>query len=127
MANWFKKAMNEAESIGNMAGNAGEAYVKSFRDDPIKNALSGGLYSGFKAGQSGFKDYQYNNGGRAAEGAMAKAEADAGLAAGQVAAKKMAVETTAAGSRYGGGDAFSSLTNSSIMSPNKKKSILGGF
>lgn len=126
MANWFKQAMSDM----------GDTLKDTFNDvtsSPEKAmfAAASPLLKGnqmlFQTGQKAFKDYQYRNGGKTAENELAKAQTEAELEAGQVKAKQVSTETTSAAARYGGSDAFSSLTNQSIMSPNKKKSILGGF
>ena len=126
---WFKRALEEVKDI---SGDYLGGLVKSVKDKPLENLLTGGMYaqveSATNATQKEFSRYADNNGGKQARATMAAAEIQAGLDADTQKNNTIASESKLASSRYGsGGDAFTSLTNSSVANPAKKKSILGGF
>jgi hypothetical protein len=113
------------------AGNSLENTYKSFTDPKniIPNLLTGGLYSTTKAnlktaGETN-KDFQYRNGGKAAEQEMIKSKEAAKLAATQQAQDEFQKNSKLAGMAYGasGGSNMQSFTNRS----QNKKSILGSF
>lgn len=120
---WFSDALDYSYGVT-------KDYVKNIIKDPAGTMLTMGIKPAVDTAEKKVNDYKESNGGRQAREFTARADKEAADLASKQATEKLAIDSAAAGARYGGGgasDPFNSLTNNSIMSPNKKKSILGGF
>lgn len=117
---WFKKALDAAVEV------SGD-YLENMRKDPLGTFATMGIKPGIDTAEEDFNKFKERNGGRT--GRMKMDQANAAIAADNKAQldKAFQSESNAAAARYSGGDIFTSLTNTSVTSPNKKKSILGGF
>ena len=123
---WFDNAINYTyDTLKEFGHNVAK--------DPLTNLATLGVKGWVDTAEKKAADYQDANGGRQARGFIEKSNKEAAEVANTQAAAKVARDSEAAAARYGGtsgggaSDPFQSLTNTSLMNPNKKKSILGGF